>query len=46
MKSRLTLLVLSVAIALGVVGGDSSTEQRAATQIAMLHAVSPPGEGQ
>lgn len=42
MKLRLSLLVLSVAIALGAVGGDSSAERRATTQNAMLHAVSPP----
>jgi len=42
MKLRLSLLVLSVAIALGAVVGDSIAERRAAIQNAMLYAVSPP----
>lgn len=42
MKLRLSLLVLSVAIALGAVVGDSIAERRAAIQNAMLYAVGPP----
>jgi hypothetical protein len=42
MKLRLLLLVLSVAIALGAVVGDSIVERRAAIQNAMLYAVGPP----
>lgn len=42
MKLRLSLLVLPLAIALGVVSVDSSADRRGATQNAILHAVSPP----
>jgi len=42
MKPRLSLLVLSVAIALGAVVGDSIAERRVAIQDAMLYDVSPP----
>jgi len=42
MKLRLSLLVLSVAIALGAVVGDSIAERRVATQNAMLYAVGAP----
>jgi polyisoprenoid-binding protein YceI len=42
MKLRSSLLVLSVALALGAVGCTSSAEQRATTQNAKLQTVSPP----
>jgi YceI-like protein len=42
MKLRLSLLVLSIAIALGAVVGDSIAERRVATQNAMLYAVGTP----
>jgi hypothetical protein len=42
MKLRLSLLVLSVAIALGAVVGDSIAKRRAAIQNAMLYAVGTP----
>jgi polyisoprenoid-binding protein YceI len=42
MKLRSTLLILSVAFALGAIGCSSITEQRASSQNAKLQTVSPP----
>jgi len=42
MELRLSLLVLSAAIALGAVVGDSIAGRRAAIQNAMSYAVGPP----